>query len=415
MELYSHQQELIAKNPERHLLAHGTGTGKTITTIQLALKNCKSVLVVVPKSIEEKWKRDIQQFDSSNKIEWRVITKEYFNKLPPNWTSLPPYDGLIVDEAHYFSGMKSQMHKNLVTYIKRNKIQYIWLATATPYMSTPFNIFALATILGHHWSYIQFKNRFFGEKWVYGRVVPEIKKGIEGDIAKLVNTIGSTVRLDECIDMPPQIFETEYFKMNAGQEKLKEEVRSTETNPVVKFTKFHQIESGTLKGNEFEPGKAVDCDKNDRIHELCLENEKVIIVCRYLVQIDKLSEILADTGRPIFIIRGDVKDRDSVVQEAEKSGSGIVLIQSACAEGYELPSYPLMVFASLDWSYAKYAQMIGRINRINKIKKNVYIHLLTSGGVDEAVWKALKRKESFDIEIYSRDHEETRSQIPDAL
>jgi len=45
--------------------------------------------------------------------------------------------------------------------------------------------------------------------------------------------------------------------------------------------------------------------------------------------------------------------------------------------------------------------MCGRFLRINKPKKNVYLHMI-GGEIDREVYKAIKRKEDFNIEIYAR-------------
>jgi superfamily II DNA or RNA helicase len=394
MELFSHQKRLIEKNPERHLISHGTGCGKTRTTIELAFKNCSSFLVICPKALKENWRREIEKWGAGRNVKWYVISKEEFRK---DWDVIEKFEGVIVDESHYFFGMKSQMMKSLLGYFKKHDTKYRWLATATPYLSTAWNIYVAARLLGHEWGYMKFKSKFFYDVRFGNRVLPVQREGIEGEIAQLVKMIGDTVSMDEVVDIPEQVFETEYIKLTSKQEaKIK---NIPDILPIVRFTKQHQIENGISLGDDYNPSEAYDCQKNDRILELLEEFSKVAITCRYNYQIDVIKDLIVD--KDVFVIRGDVKDRDSVVQKVNASKECVVLINSACSEGYELPTIDAVIFASLGFSFKDYKQILGRFLRINKLKKNLFIHLI-SGDVDQAVFDSIMSKQDFDIEIYAQ-------------
>lgn len=330
---------------------------------------------------------------------WTVVTKEEFRR---DWDKLSKHEVVIVDEAHYFSGMKSQMSKSLSAYLKKHKTVNVLLLTATPYLSTPWNIYVLAKHLGHNWNWYEFKNRFFYDRYIGRRVIAVPKDGIEEEIAKLVQQIGDVVKMEDCADIPDQVFEVESFDLTKEQEKAK--MALLEPNPAVRYTKYHQIENGTLKGNEYEADQFWPSHKEERLKELALENKKMVVVCRYNLQVYSLATTFKEMGKKVFVITGETTNRDMVVNDAEAADEGIVVVNAACSEGYELPSFPLMVFASLSFSYKDYKQMLGRILRINKLKKNVYLHLV-GNGVDRAVFDAIMNKKDFDIAIYARDTE----------
>ena len=378
------------------LLCHDTGTGKTLTSILWANKVAENnVLVIVPKALRENWRRNLHQYSTKD---WIVYTKEEFRTM---WATVRDYDAIIVDEAHYFAGMKSQMHKNLMKYLKKYRTENVLLATATPYLSTPWNIYAIAALLGHEWSYSRFQAKFFTQQHFHKRIVWTPKAGCKDEIATLVAKLGDIVHIEECADIPDQTFETELFSLNSAQEKAKEEVE--EFNPVVLFTKHHQIENGTLKGEKgYTDDLFIQSDKADRVVELAQTNKKVAIVCRYNLQINLYVSLLEKkVKKNIYVIQGKTKNRDAVVQQVEQEKECVVLINAACSEGYELPSVGLCVFASLSFSYKDYKQMLGRFLRINKLKKNVYLHLVTKGGIDESVYKSIMNKQDFDIAIYA--------------
>lgn len=404
MALYKHQQQLLEKNPKKWLLCHDTGTGKTRTGIELAIKNLRCCLVVCPKAVKEKWHRDIRQVYGHAGIEWIVLTKEEFRR---DWDKLPTYiDGIIFDEAHHVANMSSQMSKNLMKFINKLKLEYVWLLTATPYRREPFNIYTLARYLGHKWKYMDFRVKYYVPKYIYNRLIWEPRQGIKDEMAELVNQIGNTVRIDECADIPEQVFEYEEFALTKEQEKAIKHIEETETAPIVKFTKIHQIENGCLKGNEYEKDQVFASNKNERILELCESAPKVAVFCRYNIQIDTLKKFLEENmedEKPIHIIRGETKNRDEVTLQVDKDEKCIVLITSDTCEGYQLPSVGLIVFASMSFSFVSYKQAIGRFLRIDRLKKNVYVHLVTTGdSLDAAVAEAIKEKKDFDATIYRR-------------
>jgi len=391
MELYQHQKDLIKLNPSKHLLAWGCGTGKTLASIELSKIKDEQTLIICPKSIKEQW---LEQVD------YDILTKEEFRK---DWRTLQKYDTLIIDEAHYFSGIKSQMYKNLIKYIKKNVPDNIFLLTATPYMSSPWNIYCLANILGYKWSYNKFKMAFFNDVRMGNRIIPVIKKNIEPQIAKLVNLIGGTVSLQDCIDVPEQIYQTEYFDLTSEQKRAIKEVQKTETNHIVKWTKIHQVCGGTLKGDGYIEDQYFKTEKLERLKNICSEHKKVIVVCRYNAEVEMIEKQLKKCKlENVGSITGKTQEKHSVVKVANEYKETKLIINAACSEGYELPTFDLMVFYSYDFSLKNYLQMKGRIQRINNIKKNVYLDLIVKNTIDSDVKKSLKNKINFDLEIYKK-------------
>lgn len=392
MKLYLHQQKLLTQNPKRHLLSWSCGTGKTFTALSLAHKNNATVLIIVPKALKENWKRTIDLLEFS--VTYQLVSKEEFKR---DYNILPPYNALILDEFHYFSGQKSQMSKNLTKYIKKHNPEYIWGLTATPYLSTPWNIYVLASHLGYPLNYWSFKQKFFYEIKMGHRMIPKIKPGSEVELAKIVQTIGSTVRLEDCADIPEQTYEVEYFNLNAQQRKAIKDLE--DPVQISRWTKIHQIMGGTLKGDEYTPAQFFGSDKLLRLKELITENPQSIVVCRYKSEIEYLKEQLRDQI-PIHIITGDVKNRDEVIQDCRKRDRYCLLVIAQCSEGWELPECPLMIFYSYDFSLKNFVQICGRILRINALKKNVFISLVVRDSIDEDVYKCVQNKMDFQIEIY---------------
>jgi len=393
--LYPHQQRLVDQNPSKHLLAFGTGTGKTILALALADKNSVNAVIIVPKALKENWRRNVDSLYPN--LSHIVVSKEEFRR---DWNDIPKYNAIIIDEMHFFGNLKSQMSKSLQKYIKKHDPKYIWGLSATPFCSSPMNVFALAKHLGHDWNYWTFFNRFFQRVQMGARAVPVLRTGIENDVAELIHEIGTTCKLEDCVEVPEQIFETVYFELTKKQTKAIKDI--VEPQHIVRWTRTHTIENGVRIGDEYEDDEYYDSLKNDYIVSFSEENTKFAVICRYNLQIELLKSTLESKGKTVYIINGSVKNRDEVVQQIENTPECIAIIQASCAVGFEIPSVPIMIFASLSFSFVDHQQSIGRILRINKLKKNVYQYLVIKDGVDEAVYECIMRKQSFDIAIYSK-------------
>jgi len=396
--LYAHQKRILERNPEKILLCWSTGSGKSFACLALAERNGRNVLIICPKSVKRKWENETKQFGC--KRIYIIVSKEEFRR---DYKTVGFCDTVIIDEMHFFGNTSSQLTKAMINYIKVVKPRYIYGATATPYLSTPFNIYSLAKILGHDWNWFNFRMKYFSTISMGGRQVPVIKKGIEPEMAQLVASIGDVVSMEDCVDVPEQIFKDEYFELTKSQLKKIKEIKETEYNPVVRYIKIHQVENGALKGDEYNEDAFFPSSKVDRIMEYVETNPKIAIICRYNLQIEYLKQAISKV-KPVYVINGAVDDKEAVVAQIEASTACVALVNASCSEAYELPSIPLMIFASVGFSYKDYKQICGRILRINHLKKNVYVHLIVKGSVDEAVYDAIRKKEDFDVEIYAKTY-----------
>lgn len=394
--LYAHQQKIVTEFPHKSVLVWETGTGKTQAAIELVRKAHVKGLFIVPKGLKENWRLALE----ATELDYTLMTKEEFRH---DAGTLAAYKAIVVDEAHYFLGMHSQMSKSLLTYLKKYRSPYVWLLSATIY-STPWNVYRLSEMVGVPLDYIKFRRQFFSDIRFGSRVVPVVKKGVEAEIADIVRRIGSVVRLDECVDVPEQNFDVEYFSLTSSQKKSMRDVY--DVIPIVRFTKYHQICGGTLT-NELDKSNyfTMDSLKLERLLEIVEANEKSIIVCRYNNEVDRIFTLLEKFCGPdrwIGAITGETKNKHEVLEEIRKKEHYTLIVNASCSEGWELPECPLMVFYSYSFSLKDYIQMIGRIQRINNIKKNTYLSLIVKGTIDEDVYTTIQRKQDFQIEIYAR-------------
>lgn len=399
--LFKHQQDLINRFPQSWCLVWGTGTGKTRAVLALASKVGKPFLIICPKGLKENWKMEIEKWGGG--LAHKVMSKEEFRR---DWDKLDRYKGVIVDEAHYFFGMNSAMMKSLRKYFgkwdKEMKMCRYFL-TATPYRSTPWDIYKMCELVGKPLNYLWFKNHFFHYIDLGYRVVPKPRKGIEKELAEIVNQVGNTVKLEDCFDVPDQVFETEYFELTRSQVGAMNKV--IDPLPVVRYGQMHQICGGVLASDGYNSieDTIFHSDKMDRVMELVADNNRMIIVCKYLKEIEVLFDKLMAQGINVARITGDVAgaDRHETLNILKRSSKYVLLVSAGCCEGWSLEECPLMVFYSLSFSLLHEVQMRGRIQRADNIKKNTYLYLVCKDTIDEDIYETITiKKRDFHLAIY---------------
>lgn len=400
MQLYKHQQEIVDKNPKRMLLGHEGGTGKTLTLLKLAEKNMKSAIVIVPKGLRSQWLGKIQEYKIS--VDCLIITKEEFRR---DWSRLPKFNCVIIDEVHHFSGLKSQMHKSLVSYLKKHQPAFVYGGTGTPVRREPFNVYALGRIFGYcPVSYIGFREMFYHVRYLGPRMIWE-KNIDELSRKKLMSYLGAftdIVKLSDCFDMPEQLWlEPEEVGITLEQKTKIEEVKLEESNHLVQINARHQIENGSLKGNEFRADWVVaECSKMTRIEELAEEHEKMVIFARYTLQIRDMERRLRALGYNVLTITGgNSADHFTISGMANASDKVVLIAQISVAAGWEVPDIPVVVYASMSYSYLDFQQSSWRVTRGNNLKPHVF-RILLGGAVDKAVLKSLQGKKDFDPLLY---------------
>lgn len=395
--LYAHQQEVLDWGPKfSHLLPERFGlffaprTGKTFILMGLLKKYNVSGLIIVPKGIKKQWE------DIALPLGHLVVTKEEFRR---DHKSLPKMDAFIFDEAHHCSNVKSQLTKACIWYMRNHNPRYRWLATGTPYRSSPMSIFGLGILLGANWNYWTYFNKFYAMIPMGSRNVPKLRAGMEDELERYVRGIGITLKLEDVVKTINPKVEEEILELT--EEQIEGIKNLDEAVPIARFTKMHEIEQGFIKGDEYVDTIRYKSNKMDRVLKLASRHDKMAIVCRYTEQIMVLYWELTQKGRTVYIISGQSKDRAQIVKDIEASNNCIVLIQSACGEGYDVSSIDTMVFASLSFSHSDHIQIRDRIVRMDRPKENHYIYLL-SGRIDELVYANIMRKMDFHMQIFAQ-------------
>jgi hypothetical protein len=406
--LYKHQKEIIAENKLQCGIFQGTGSGKTRTTLELAEEK---ILIMMPKQqfLDKTWENNAKKFSIKKKFD--TISKETFRR---DWDSLPGCDTLIIDECHNNLGVlpeyrqrnkiqipkTSQIFEATLLYIKKWNPKRIYLCSATP-VSKPMNMWAIAKLFGVHWDFQKFRETFYFARAIGRRQIwlPRRDDQTKQRLALLVQRFGYTGALNDFVDVPEQTHKEVQIDLTEPQKEAIKQLRETEADPLVRRARQRTIENGVLYGQEIEEISVGEekmtkrttifpSRKVDYILERAIEFPKLLIFANYTGQIHEIARVLREEGYNVSTLTGATKDRTFIRKVDESEDPHIIVAQSGVSAGYELPSFPCVIYASKSWQYVHYEQSLGRVLRINKLKKNLYIHLVVKG-CDEDCHKAI--------------------------
>lgn len=413
--LYAHQKAIIDADPKKCLLALGTGSGKTRTTLELAKGK---TLVICPKqqALDNTWQDNAKK--AGIEINLTVISKERFKKFA---SSIGKFDTVILDEAHFASGVTaqtkykkgeqfpktSQIYDSVMEFLKRTQPERLYLCSATP-CSKPLHVYALAQILGKTWDYFQFRQKYYYERVLGHRRIwiPRSNQELKTRLVEVVKSLGFVGRLQDFFDVPEQTHATIYFELTEVQKKAMKQMTLEEADPMARRTKSRTIENGVLYTYELvlagdrterliKDTKYFPSEKIEYILERAQEFDKMLIFAAFTGQVHAIAKALTDEGYTVVTLTGKTKNRETVIKDAEARGKCIVVAQADVSSGYELPSIPVVIFASYSYKYLNLEQGIGRVLRANHLKKNLYLHLVVKDSIDEACYKTIQSGKDF--------------------
>lgn len=419
MKLYAHQEKIIKEDPKKAGLFLGTGSGKTRIALLLASGR---TLVIAPKTQVDdgNWTRELKAIERDKYLHrityLEVMTFDLFKR---DAAKLGRFNTVIVDEAHGMLGLTpntrqvkrveipkaSQRYDELFVYLNRTQPARIYLCTAT-ITKSPMTVLAAKAILEGSLEmkdFFTFRHQFYNKLPMPGR---EVYSPVKTDIAKdalaaMVHRLGYVGRLEDYFDVPEQTYKTVHVDLTAKQKERLKDLNTIYPELIVRVGKRHQVENGVLIGDEFTATELFSNGKLDAILDYAAEFPRMVVFVKYTAQLEHIAAEVAHAGYKVLTMTGATTDRGSVIAEANASPACVFIVQAQISAGWELPAYPVMIFASRTYSFVDYDQGIGRIQRANNIKKNLYINLVVKGGVDEAVDAAISNKQDFAERVYA--------------
>ncbi|HMI79341.1 MAG TPA: helicase-related protein [Ferruginibacter sp.] len=374
-DLYQHQKDFLALNPNKALICFEAGTGKTRVAVEWLRDKPYPSIVIVPKRIKLKWQGELSEAG----VQAIVITKEAWKK-----STMTKAGALVIDEIHQhasplFTKGRSQLATRTYNFIKDNPDMPILGLTATPISSTPANLHTLLVYIGHFIPWKDWRQEFYNLEMLPYLPRPAYmpKKNWRILIRPYLLKYTHTALMSDVAELPLVTEET----ISVAHPLF---VKGHEATPMAEFVAEHRNEQ---------------LEKAHIIRDIGGGYRKVVVVAYFRDQIEDLEKELKK-DKQTYVLTGDTKDPEEVIRQAQEDEECYLICQSSIGVGFDLNTFAVMIFASQGYSYVSLVQMKARIQRIHDLKPVKYIYLI-SGRCDKAVQKQLLLGRDFDVKYFN--------------
>jgi hypothetical protein len=448
-DLQAHQSDAVAKQlPTRAgALFMDMGTGKTRTAQELArIRQGKwdRLFWFCPVSgkatIRHEWLKhttltasDIHVFDDKTTAETAPANCKVYiigaESMGSSDRVVLAYNALVtdrsfvvMDESQYIKGWLAKRTQRITNMSARAR--YRLVLTGTPFTQGAVDLYAQmnflsSKILGYRsfWSFaanhLEYEQRKGpdGRKRRTGRI---IRTHNEDYLAARVAPYVYQVRKDECLTLPPKLYETRYCEMSSEQserywqakQEILLELEYDDWSPIKIFHLYTTLQA-IICGfwNRTDPRtrqkRLIEMD-HERVNLLSAvlgeipDNEPVIIWAKYHHAIRQICERLTSEygAESIAQYHGYLNEhqREAELQRWRKQGRFLIATQSAGGQVLTLNEAAYSVFYADSFKYAERIQAEDRNYRIGQTRRPVYITLRCSPSIDDKIAAALDRK-----------------------
>ena len=297
-------------------------------------------------------------------------------------------DLIIIDELAVFRNTRSDLWKAMNKVVKTRS--WVWGMTGTPTPNSPTDAYGQIKLITP-----QNAPKYFGQwrdmvmKPGYG---PYAWVARHDAMETVYNTMQPAVRFsrDECVDLPPAVYQTRECDMSPEQARAYREMASRlktaseageviAVNEAVKVQKLVQICCGVAYGRNHEEVLYPVQFRVEAIQEVVEESAgKVIVFVPFTASLDMLAKKIREFAS-VAVIDGRVSkaQRDEVFRNFQQSANPRVLVAqpAAMSHGLTLTEANTIVWYAPPNNNDTYQQANGRITRPGQINTQFIIHL----------------------------------------
>ena len=408
------------------------GTGKSLASLWAydylrSIGKVRKALVISPLStLERTWADEIFQHfphldysvlhGSKDKrvkllkqdVDIYIINHDGVKIIEPFLKDRPDIDVIIVDEiAQAARNAGTDRWKAINKVVNRQDInRTCWGMTGTPTPNAPTDAWAQCRLVVPD-KVPPYFNRF---KQTVMKQLSQFQWVPKKDATQIVHDVMQpSVRFtrDECLDLPPLMYETRTVAMTKEQDKAYKEMVArlkteadngeiTAVNEAVKMGKLVQIACGVVYGNKGEELTIPPTQRIEEVRQIISSAEgKVIVFVPFVSSIRYVSAALANDFT-VEVIQGGVKkdERDRILGAFQKTKDPKVLVAqpAAMSHGLTLTAASTIVWYSCVTSNEVFEQANGRINRPGQ-KMNNFIIMLEGTPVERRIYQRLQTKQ----------------------
>lgn len=412
------------------------GCGKTLTAIAIAgtmfqYGKVNRIMVVAPLSILGVWEEEFRKFaDYPNTVTVlkgsSAKKKEQLANLPPtgvqvvvvNYESawrlekeLLQYDAdlIIADEAHKLKEARTSQSKGM--HKLGDKARYKLLLTGTVITNREMDVFSQYRFLNPRifgTSFYAFRNLYF-DMTGYGGYQPVFRTSKMKEFLQKMHSIAYRVTKAECLDLPEITEEIRSVELEKDAMKIYKDIEKesytelaesevTTANVLTRLLRLSQITGGHLSDDDGfvnSVSRAKLDALSDIIDSAVAEDKKLVIMARFIPELDKIQELLEKKKIGYASVRGGVKDRENEIHRFQYDNTCRVFVGQIAAAGLgiTLTAASTMVFYSMDYSMANFEQAKARTHRAGQKENCHYIYLICKDTIDGKVLEALWQKQ----------------------
>ena len=421
----------LAMNP-RCFCLNSMGLGKTVTSLwaydyMRHIKQVRKALIICPLStMERTWADEI--FKTFPHLDAVVVygTREKRKKLLKTDADLyiintdgiktivddlkdrDDIDLIIVDEIAMFRNASTDRWKTLNNICNKQVSRRVWALTGSPVPNDPTDAWAQCRVVVPHSEDVP---KYFGKfRDLVMRQITQFKwvaKDNAMDVVRQSMQPAIRFALDDCVDLPEQIFEHRDVEMTPEQKKAYKEMLSKLTaeyeggqilavNEAVKANKLIQIACGVAYGPD---GSEIVIPSNHRIEVLkeCIDESegKVLVFVPLTGVLAHLKEELSK-HYTVEVVCGETKkhERDQIFSAFQNTSEPRVLLANAStmSHGLTLTAATNIIWYAPVYSGEVYEQACARVRRPGQKKTTVIVHIAASE-VERRAYARLKDKQ----------------------
>lgn len=321
----------------------------------------------------------------------------------------PDIDLIIIDELALARNQQTTRWKVLNTICNKQTPRRIWGMTGSPTPNSPTDAWAQCKLVTPDNPEVP---KYFGKfrdmvmrqvtnfKWVPRQEANEI----------IYRMMQPSIRfsLDDCTDLPPQVFITRDVAMTPEQLKayndmlnrLSVEVANGQilaVNEAVKAGKLIQIACGAAYNTDGDTVLIPNHHRVEAVAELIEESEgKVIVFVPLTGALDYLATELSKTWT-VAVVNGNTSknDRDQIFRAFQNEDDPRVLVANPAtmSHGLTLTAATTIIWYAPVYSNEVYEQACARVRRPGQKKTTVIAHVAGSA-IERKVYKRLQDKQS---------------------
>lgn len=383
-------------------LAHGIGTGKTKTSLDMAVKaGVKEIIVYAPTVLKtmRHWEREMEKWG----IDLPITVYTYYqlqkygrhdenHKLPDGGRGV----AIIFDEVQKAKNSQSLQGLGCFMTVRDNPNAHVYFLSGSPAPNGYADFCNYMKITGAVKNKTDFWKRF---------IITSNYRGFP-EIATYINTAELDAWWARIADInPPKIFTSEH-DITVDFPSVANELVAKKTRVGVLNGEKYMLENASQLTHYCRQAACLTKVRQDWLEQFLDGTEdNVVVFVGYKTAMNDVLNVAKKLKKKVYQVDGSVKKLPTDAQIPGLKNAVIAVNYQSGGAGLNLQYANHAVFYSPTYSYADYIQARGRISRRGQEKQCTFYHLQADRSIERDIYDCLKAKADFSIKLWSARYE----------